>query len=491
MVKTQRNFLIAAIVGLLILFLLPPVNGLTPVGVKFLAVFIPTVIIWLIEGGSGWSGLMATALIVFLGVYNGAETYKLLWGGALVALCIPFYMIANALEESGAVMWVVRWILSRKIVHGRPTLFTILFTLSLILISVMITPMVTVVIFFKVLKDLCESIGYDRDSQFYRAHGLIIGWIGQAVDGCLIWGRPFILSMVAMIVGLGFEKFTVNDFFRLAILYLIIITVVAILFVKFWIRPDCSNFENYDDAAVREELKANPLNTHSKILLVGMLAVVFCYVGAFFTPLGVVQQYLNTLPAAAPVSLAVAILALIYIADGKDGAKKPVLDIGREMSRLPWNTIIFLGSVMYFGGIVGSEEFGISACLSNIITPIVSSLSPTVSFIVGLAIASVLTNLTSNAVSCMVVLSCFVPAMIAAPNIGQAQVLAFCVCTVTVCATAIATRAACATMSLVYCPDGIDYKGTALYSIALCAVMVVVSALVLVPLGSGIFAGIV
>ena len=218
MVKTQRNFLIAAIVGLLILFFLPPVNGLTDTGVRFLAVFIPTVIIWLIEGGSGWSGLMATALIVFLGVYNGAETYKLLWGGALVALCIPFYMIANALEECGAVMWVVRWILSRKIVHGRPTLFTILFTLSLELISVMITPMVTVVIFFKVLKDLCESIGYDRDSEFYRAHGLIIGWIGQAVDGCLIWGRPFILSMVAMIVGLGFERFTVNDFFRLSIL---------------------------------------------------------------------------------------------------------------------------------------------------------------------------------------------------------------------------------------------------------------------------------
>ncbi len=490
MVKTQRNFLIAAIVGLLILFFLPPVNGLTSVGVRFLAVFIPTVIIWLIEGGSGWSGLMATALIVFLGVYNGAETYKLLWGGALVALCIPFYMIANALEECGAVMWVVRWILSRKIVHGRPTLFTILFTISLILVSVMITPMVTVVIFFKVLKDLCESIGYDHDSDFYRAHGLIIAWIGQAVDGCLIWGRPFILSMVAMIVGLGFERFTVNDFFRLAILYLIIITIVSIIFVKFWIRPNCANFENYDDAAVREELKANPLNTRSKILLVAMLAVVFCYVGAFFTPLGALQVYLGGLPAAAPVSLAVSILALIYITS-EDGTKKPVLDIGREMSRLPWNTIIFLGSVMFFGGIVGSEEFGISACLSNIITPIVSSLSPIVSFVVGLAIASILTNLTSNAVSCMVVLSCFVPAMIAAPNIGMSQVLAFCVCTVTICATAIATRAACATMSLVYCPDGIEYAGTAKYSITLCAVMVLISALVLVPVGSGIFAGLV
>ena len=40
---------------------------------------------------------------------------------------------------------------------------------------------------------------------------------------------------------------------------------------------------------------------------------------------------------------------------------------------------------------------GVKLGLSNIITPIVSSLSPTVSFVVGLAIASVLTNLTSNA----------------------------------------------------------------------------------------------
>ena len=115
-------------------------------------------------------------------------------------------------------------------------------------------------------------------------------------------------------------------------------------------RHNCGRVRHKDGTEIvqkdpkRYVTEANPLNTHSKILLIGMLAVVFCYVGAFFTPLGVVQQYLNTLPAAAPVSLAVAILALIYIADGKDGAKKPVLDIGREMSRLPWNTIIFLGA---------------------------------------------------------------------------------------------------------------------------------------------------
>ena len=485
MPKTQRNFLIALVIGIILYFVIPASNGLTPEGVKFLSVFIPVVFIWLVEGGSGWSALLGATMVVMLGAYNGVETYKLLWGGTLVSMCIPFYMVANALDESGAVMWVVRWVLSRKIVHGRPVVFSILFTLTLIFCSIFVTPMVTVVIFFKVLRDLTGTVGLDRDSSFYRTHGLIIAWVGQAVDGCLIWGRPFIVSMVAMIVGLGFDKFTINDYFKLSIIYLAIITVVSLVMVWVVMRPDATKFAEFDDAAVREELKANPLSKRSIVLLIGMALVIFAYVAAFTTPLGVVQQYFNGLPSAAPITLIVAVLALILV-DGK-----PALDIGREASRLPWNTIMFLGAVMYFGGTIGSADYGISACLGALITPIVSSMPATVAILVGLVLASIMTNLTSNAVSAMVIISCFVPAFLAAPNISDAQTLAFSAVVVMICATAIATLAACATMSLVYCPDGIEYKGTARYSIAVCAIMVVIGAFVLVPLGAGIFAGLV
>lgn len=484
MTKTQRNFIMAAIVGILIFFFVPPVNGLTPAGVRMLSVFIPTILIWLIEGGSGWSALFAATMMVLLGAYNGAHTYELLWGGSMVAMIIPFYMVANAIEESGAIEWVVRWILSRKIIHGRPRLFTIFFIGSMILTSVFINTMVVVVIFFKILKDIAASIKYDRDSGFFRAHGLLIAWLAQACDGILIWGRPFILSMVALIVGLGFTDFTMNDYLKLSVFYLIFICIVALIFCFFWIRPDMKNFENYDDAAIRADLKANPLTKRSKVLLVGMVILVFMYVAAFFTPLGAIQKYFNGLPVAAPVSIVVAALAIITV-DGK-----PALDIGKEASRLPWNTIMFLGSVMFFGGIVGSADFGISTMLSNVIAPFVSGLPAAVAIFLGLLIASILTNLTSNAVSAMVVLSCFVPAMIAAPNISDSQVLAFAACVVMICATAIATLAACATMSLVYCPDGIEYKGTARYSISVCVLMVVISAFILVPLGSGLFSGI-
>lgn len=483
--KTQRNFAIAFIIGVLIYFFMPAKNGLTTEGVRMLSVFIPVIIIWLTEGGNGWSALLGCTLIVMLGAYDGALSYQMFWGGSMVAMIIPFYMMANALEESGSMLWIVRWILSRKVLHGRPTLFTIFFVMTLLLTSILVNPMVTVVIFFKILKDLTASVGISKESDFYRAHGLLISWIGQTCDGCLIWGRPFILSMFAIIVGFGYDHFTMNDFFKVSSIYLLFVCIVGVLIVKLWIRPNCSAFKNFDDAAVREELKKNPMTKRAKVLLAGMAVVIATYIAAFMTPLGPIQQYFNGLPIAAPISLITALMCLLVI-DGK-----PVLDIGKEMARLPWNTIMFLGSVMFFGGIVGSEQFGISAMLSHMMTPIVSKLPVSISIFMGLAVASILTNLTSNAVSAIVVLSCFVPAMLDAPNIANVQVLTFAVCVVTVCATAVATLAACATMSLVYCPDGIPYKTTAKYSIALCIIMVVISAFVIVPLGSILLSGIV
>lgn len=476
MTKDQKNLIIAVIMGALIFFLVPATNGLTAQGVRLLAVFIPTIYLWMTVGGS-WASFLSVTAGVMLAAYEGAATFTGVWGSIFVAVLIPFFMIATVLDESGALEWIVKWMISRKFVHGKPTLFTIMFVLAMLIVSIFTVPIVVSVLFFKVLNQISKSIGYTREDSFYRAHGMLIAWLAQTCDGCLIWGRAYILSMVTVIIGLGFTNFSPVAYLRIGLIYLLLISVAAILIVKLWIRPDVSKFENYDDAAIRQELKDNPMSKRAKIALGGMVVVLAMYVLASISALGPVASYLSGLSIAAPVMLVCGLLCVIT-ADGK-----PVMNLGEAAAKISWPTIVFMGTIMYYAGTVGKADYGITAFMQNILAPYVNQIPTGLAFFIALAIASVITNLASNSVAVIVTCASFVPAFLTVPGISQAKVLTFASCVIAICATAFCTYSACATMGVVYCEDGIDYKGTPKYSIALCIIMVILCGALIVPFG--------
>ena len=210
MKKYQKHFIIALIAGVLIYFGLPEANGLTNAGVRMLAVFIPTIYLWL-TCGTGWTSLLSVTVAVMLQVAPGASTYMTLWGNICGAAVIPFLMVASVMEESGAFEWIVKWIISRRFIHGRPTLFMVMFTFAMSSFSIFTAPQVVAVLFFRLLYEVAQSIGYTKEDSFYKAHGLLVGWIAQICDGVLIWGRPYVLTMVAVVAGLGFANFTAID----------------------------------------------------------------------------------------------------------------------------------------------------------------------------------------------------------------------------------------------------------------------------------------
>ena len=381
MKKQQKHFLIAVIAGVLLYFLLPEANGLTQAGIAMLSVFLPTIYLWL-TCGTSWTSLLSVTVAVLLGTYAGANAYGTLWGNVVGAAVIPFLMVATVLEESGAFEWIVKWIISRKFIHGRPTLFMIMFTLAMIVISIFTAPQVVAVLFFKLLEDVTTSIGYSKKDGFYKSQGLLIGWVSQLCDGTLIWGRPYILTMVAIVAGLGFGNFTAATYFKFAGLYLLFAVVVAILMVKLWMRPDVSKFKSFDDAAMREELKKNPISKRGKIALAGMAVILLCYILASMEFLGPIATYFSGITIAAPVTLVCALLCVITV-DGK-----PVMDFGKAASKVPWGMIVFLGAIMFYAGAVGGDDYGITLCLQNILGPVVAKMPIIVTIVIGLIVAS-------------------------------------------------------------------------------------------------------
>ena len=480
------KFLFCVILGVIIYFFMPAENGLTPLGVKLLSVFIPTVVCWLIIGGTGWSALLSVTMIVLQGVYDGNLTYQMQWGTALIAMVIPFFMLAYVLEKSGAIEYFVKWLISRKIVHGRPKLFMVIFAVSLIIINAFVHLYVVMVLYFKILKQIATDIGETETSSFYTAHGLLIGWISQFCDGTLIWMRPWIASMVAIIASYGFSSFTISEFLKLSFLYLVVATVVLLLLIGVWVRPDLSKLKNFDDAAMREELKKAPMSKTAKIAFIGMGVVMLCNVIATVSFLGPVSSYFAALPYAAPVTLVVTLLAIIYV-EGK-----PVIDLGEAARYVPWETLMFLGAIMFYASIFGGDEYGVNLLLQNLLTPLVNGIPLSVAILLGLAGACIFTNLASNSVAVIVAGASFIPAMLNIPGINHAQVLAFGACIILASGTAICTRSACGAMALFYAKEHLPWNRKILsYGIVICTIMILFAFFVLVPLGTNIYAGVV
>lgn len=472
--KQQESLCVAVLMGICIYFLMPEANGLTHAGVSLLSVFIPTIYLWL-TCGTGWTSLLSITMVVLLQVYDGTSAYMTLWGNICAAAVIPFLMISTVLEESGAFEWIVKWIISRKYIHARPTLFLIMMIFSMVIISVFTAPQVVAVLFFNLLGEVTMAIGYTKEDAFYTSHGLVIGWISQICDGILIWGRPYLLTMVAVVAGLGFTKFTVVTYFQFAFFYLLLAIAVILCIVKLWIRPDLSKFVNYDDAKMRRELKEKPISKRGKIALAGMVMILSCYVLASF------QTYFSKITIAGSVTLICALLCVITV-DGK-----PVMDLNKAAAKVPWSMIFFLGAIMFYAGTVGSDVYGISACLQNVLSPMIGNMPVFIAIFMGLAFASVATNFCSNSVSGVVVCSSFIPALMSVSGMETGQILAFACGVIAICGTAICTVSACPTMSIVYSDIGIRYKGTAKYSACLCVCMVVITTFVLVPIFTYIF----
>ena len=141
---------------------------------------------------------------------------------------------------------------------------------------------------------------------------------------------------------------------------------------------------------------------------------------------------------------------------------------------------------MYYAGIFGGEQYGITLFLQNLLAPYVGMIPAGVAVFLALAIASLITNVASNSVAAIVTMASFVPVFLSGSALSQGEILTFAACVIAVCATAFCTYSACATMGVVYCEEGIDYKGTPKYSIVLCAIMVVLCAVLLVPFGDAL-----
>lgn len=418
--KTYLHIIIAIIIGVVLLNAVPAVNGLSEVGVKVIAVFVPVLYLWLTVG-TDWTSWLALALIFMTGIMAPAAVYAGTFGSPLIITVIGMMAFSKVLVDTGVIDTAVKWAMTREIVRNRPYVFMIMIFVVCAVVSVFMDVGAVTLVFIAVIKVACEQIGYKKGDPFCTALFLGLFWITNAWNGGSPLGHALPIIMMNAATAGGYE-ITFAKWMSIGIPAALIMTVIAIVFICLIWRPEASKFKNYDLDAIKKEIK--PLTKQGIITIVLLVLVVLYWVLPTIFPSMLpakIAAVYSTWGTTLPLIIAMALLCIIHI-NGK-----PITTFREMTSTSTVTVLLFIGAVSVLGSAISSPDTGISACLANILSPITSSIPIFAVIIIAFLGCIILTNLISNTVCMLLFFSLVVPIASAAGQNVSAIIILLCV----------------------------------------------------------------
>lgn len=437
LIGKNRNTLVlclAILIGAIIWFL-PPEGGLTAAGVKLLSVFVVTIVLW-IGIGTGWTSLFVLLALVILQIIDVNTVFSTAWGSSVPNIVIPLFIIVNVMIDSGAMQYITEWILSRKIIHGKPYVFLLMLCVAITLLGTAVYAVVMCCFLLEFVDDVCTSIGYSKDDKFYKAILLLALWICTIMDGVWPFARPIPALVIAYLAPLGYE-ISVLQWIAVSIPFTILCIACALFIIKFIYRPDTSKFKRYDDQAIRERLKSKPLSRSGKVSIICLILVILSWLLAGLN-IPVISPYLSSI--GSPTAAYLAVLVMCFL---KGDDEKPIIDLSTALAKVNWSLVLFIGTMMLFAAAVGEEQYGIVAMVGNYLAPLAEILSYGSIISLGLIIVCLLTNFMSSTVATTMVVTLFVPMLLTYNNVTTGDVITFGVLIGCISNCAYLTHAAC------------------------------------------------
>ena len=395
-------------IGLLIMliFRFIPVGVLpnvTEPGLQIMGIFIGTIYLWTTSDPS----VASITAIVMIGLSDFTTAGGALvgcFGNATVIQMLFLMIFMGGLTNRRLTVYIGRWILTRKVIEGKPWVFTTAILLGSYCMSVFIGCFAPIFLFWPVLYGIFEDVGFKKTDKYPKL--IVIGVVLGALIGFPV--PPYMSNGLAL---LGNYRGLLPNFGNLSempgvmiadgtyfiacfIMGLLLIASV-VLVMRFVFRPDV---EPLKDVTI-EMLEKNPLppmNKAQKIYGVSLVVFIFCMLVPSLLPTVPVLSFLYQNSLLVPVALTV-ILCLLR---GEDGT---VLDMQSVMGKdFAWPTFWLCTAAIYLGGVLTNEATGITPFLNTVLSPIFTGMSGAVFTVVLLLVTVVLTNICNSLVIGMI-----------------------------------------------------------------------------------------
>ena len=396
---TIIHSLIGAAIMLFFRFLPLNLPEVTPIGMQVLGIFIGTLYLWTFVDPL-WGSMLSIVMLGFSDYMPMGGVIKEAFGSAVTQQCFFLMIMSGALVYYKITLYIGRFFLTRKVTNGKPWLLVYGVCIGSYLIAGFINCFTAILLFWPVLYDIFNEVGYKKGDAFPRVVLTLV--VVSALIGFPM--APYMQNGLALLS--NFAKITENlpegsihvnnvSYMAVAITLGFLMMTANLLYSKFVIRPDASKLKDYDVESINKN-PLPPMSLQQKVVAGGFVLLVLCMMFPSLLP------SLPGMPFLAANSYGLAILAVAVLGAVRIEGK-PALDIPKVVaSNLSWGAYFIIVAAILLGGVLTNESTGVTAFLNHVLSPIFQGMSAAVFIVLLLAMAMVLTNVCNSLVIGMI-----------------------------------------------------------------------------------------
>jgi len=393
MVHKDLWYYVAAGIGIALTFgfgHLPPFEPLTPIGMKVLGIFLG--MIWLWSSVSIlWPSLMGLIALIVSGYAPLADILKMSFGETVPILILFAMVLFGAIQHSGVTRYISRWFLTRKIINGKPVMFSFVFMYATYVLAALSANILPVLLFmWATLYGVLKDAGYKKGDKYTAI--MVIGTMFAAISGQA--AKPFTGS--ALLITGAYEKIALAqvNYLQYMVFGFIMSTLGIMayaLLIKFAFRPDMSKIQDINIERFNRE-KLPPMDTRQKIMLVSLFGYLILVLLPSILPKtlpGV--EFLAKLGPLGVVIVFIAVLSFFKL-EGK-----PIINFGEIAGKyVIWDVVFLVYTVMALASAMTSSQTGISEFLLTLFSPALGGHSPLIFMVVLIILGLSLVQVSSN-----------------------------------------------------------------------------------------------
>lgn len=390
----DRKKLIHTIIILALMFLfrfLPTFGPVTEVGMAVLGIFLGCIYAWTV-GEVFWPSILALVLTGFIGENTVGGVFTAAFGNATLHMIFLALAFCYAVEKSGLIELIAKFILSRKFARKGPWSLALAFWIATAVTSAVTTATTAIIILcWEMFYEVVKKAKMEKKTAYTAV--VIVGILVAAYLGGIV--MPYTaFTQICFGVLRATDPTLVVGFVPYVLLMLILnVACIALMYVvsKYLLRIKV-------DYQIPEELvSAGDLVITRKHKIITVYMVLFCLVLILpnFMPADLAfTKFLSNMGFTGSLAVILVLLSLT-----SDGEGKKMFNFAESLKvGIPYGMVILVATALLISNKLTDAATGIPVLLANILMPITSIKSSILSMAILMIIGLALTNIINNIV---------------------------------------------------------------------------------------------